>query len=467
MNIVDCLYSLNKWWASEKVDNAFLYKRIRNEFSQIVKCLGDDNIITLTGPRGSGKTTLLYQTVDYLIKMKTPSSRIIMFSGDEPALFIDSAGIFDILKAYTAAILQEEIDELSSFIYVIIDEINRIKDWRSMFKKRFHAGMKIKFIITAPTLSLLFPQVSDELPVGFIHIPINPLTPQQFIEFYCSYKNNDFDYITYKSLLPDCQLFDDPAQYVDSIFANINHFASFRREKTAMLGEYLLAGGYPLYFEAKDLTSWQHRLNSEIIDRSLYSDILSNNNIKSPENLKKLLFLIAASNGHEQAYANIGKTIHLNTVTIINHLNMLFSNRFITICENYSGQNRGVSRKNKRIYLRDCGIKNALIRNTEIPNDEFEREIKSCCVTLAGDYTEKNGGNLYFWRNNQSEVDIVLEKNNSLLPISIIYKNDISRRDLRGIKSFRRNTFSHKALVITKDTLAADDEIYYLPFWLI
>lgn len=129
--------------------------------------------------------------------------------------------------------------------------------------------------------------------------------------------------------------------------------------------------------------------------------------------------------------------------------------------------NNKIIRKNKRIIVRDGGIKNALIRKSELNSDEIESEIKNFCVTMASDYAENNDASVYFWRNNQAEVDILIGKGDLLLPVSVIYKNDIAKRDIRGVKAFNRAYYNRKAIIVTKDTLAIADNICFVPFWLI
>jgi predicted AAA+ superfamily ATPase len=467
MNLVDSLHALNKWWKVGKVNNTFLYKRIRSEFSNIVKSMGSDKILILTGPHGCGKTTLFYHTIDYLINLKTPPERIIMFSGDEPLLFGHNTGLQDVLNAYSSALLHEDIDALTAPVYIFIDEVHALKNWLQIVKRYYDRGSKLKFILSAPSRPLMLLHGIDELGSRCTEILIAPLSPQQFIEFHGVYKNSGFDNITYKSLMPRRSLFDNPREYVNSLIGNIHNLTAFRAQKMELFREYMLAGGYPSYFVCDSLTAWQNKLSGETIDLSLYCDILSNCNTKSPEKFKKLLYQIAADNGREQSYAQIGKNLSLNTVTIMNHIRLLSENGFITVCENYSGRKIGVSRKNKQIFLRDSGIKNALLRRTNITPSDLEDEIKNACVSMCEDFTEKNAGSVFFWRSNSSEADIVLDKGFTLLPISVNLKNNISKRDFRGLNAFSKTYFNRDALVITRDALSIENNVYLVPYWLI
>ena len=467
MNMVNCLYKLNKWWQIEKVENAFYFKRIRSEISSIVRGTHENRILAVTGPRGCGKTTLFYQSIDYLLKMKTPANRILMISGGEPALFTRSPRLKDILAAYADGVLHEELEHAGAPVFIFIDEIHRIDGWQADIEAYMAATSRIKFIVSAPNLALLYPTGRESLRPRTTELFISPLSPQQFIEFYCAYRESSFDYITYKSLLPDVGLIDNPGEYVNSIFNNLSSFSGFRQEKLRMINDYILAGGYPGYFQLGSLGAWQDLQLDKLIDNRLYGDIVSNYTIKSPEKLKNLLYLIASGNGEEQAYATIGRQLSLNTVTIINHILLLARNGLILVNENFSGKRTGISRKNKRFYVRDSGVRNSLIRRSVLNPDEYVQDVKNICVAIAADYTEKNGGRVCFWRSNQSELDILIECRYSLTPVQIIYKDDISRRDLRSIHTFMRSNPGRNAIVVTKDTLAVENNIYFVPFWLI
>ena len=96
--------------------------------------------------------------------------------------------------------------------------------------------------------------------------------------------------------------------------------------------------------------------------------------------------------------------------------------------------------------------------------------IETLCVRDALSACNQNFWKLYYWREGTDEVDIVIDKKLSLLPIEVKFRKDSKTHEekLRGfIKKFSKNITIEEALFITKDTLDYMDKIYHIPFWLV
>ncbi len=295
-----------------------------------------------------------------------------------------------------------------------------------------------------------------------------PLTQPQFAEFYGAYKSSDIDLIRFKSLLPGTSLFSDPKGYYEELSANIYPLSEFKPYKAKIMNEYLLCGGYPGYFSSASTVEWQASL-LKIIDHTLYFDIAAAYNIKSPQKLKKLLYLIAAKGDHEQSYGSIGRALYVDTSTIIGYISFLHDSGFASAAENYSlnsNKNGRVIRKNKRFYIFDTGICNSLLRNTDTAVN-YGGFVTQSCRYMACEYAIDAGGEIFFWKDGNREVDIVVSVGNTLLPISVNYQADFSDRCAKFLKVFMRLHGAKNAVIITKDILKSEDGIFYIPYWMI
>lgn len=466
MNAVYSLYKINHWWQAGDVEPFYLHKRIRSEFSDIVKDLENNKIEEIVGPVCTGKTTLLYQTVDYLLKLNVPQKRIVMFGGDDAFIFGEYRSIGSILEAYTTQVLHEDIYALKSPVYVLIDDIEFIEDWQIYLVNYLAKAARLKFIIVQTMSS---GRLDELLPANLREkITVMPLSQQQFSEFYSAYKETDFDVIKYKSMMPKFSVFENTDEYCDILSQSTFALNSLKPTKAQIIDEYLRFGGFPAYFESSGSEHWPSALRY-IIDRGLYCDVVLSQSIKSPQKLKKLLYFIAAYGGHEQAYGTLGRALYVDTATIISYVSGLCAGGYTAVAENYSqnaAEGGHVIRKNKRIYVLDLGIRNFLLRAGELTH-EYEKLVINSCFLSAYTFAAQNGGSVFFWKDGRRDVDIVLEIGGELTACSVQYEKQLSDHKLKALKAFMKAEHVQNSIVVTKDVLKHEDGICYIPFWLI
>jgi len=466
MDIIRSLHKINRWWMTGTVDKPFLYKVVRTEFEQIKARLDDRRILSLIGPRRVGKSTLIYQTISHLLKNNIAPKRILLFSGDEPALFSRNETIDDILDGYAKEILNQNLEEMTKKIYVFIDEIHVIPNWQLYVKSFYDKHYNIKFIISGSSSTHLFKDSKESLLGRIEDIYILPLGIKQFTKFYCDYREN-IDIEQLELLTPDFSLYDNIEGYYEIIKENKYELNNFESTMNKIIKHYLLVGGYPEYFDTENILLWQKRLVDDIITRGLYRDIVSIYNIKNPEILEKLMYYIAANSGGEYSYSSVAQTLGVDAVTISSYINYLSQAFFIGVCDNYSPNIGKVIRKNKKIYIADSGIRNAMLKNDVLSPEDQGYEVENSCILSARRYSEPENYTVYFWRDNQKETDIVIDKKLEVLPIEVKYRNTVSAKDLKGFFSFMERFHSKTGIVITKNYLECKDNVYYIPFWLI
>lgn len=469
MFLLNAEYSLsriNSWWKTGEVEQFLLHKRIRSEFSEIVRSIGDRTITNIQGPACVGKTALLYHTVHYLLGLKTEPRRIVMFGGNDDMIFGEYGSIGSVLEAYSTGILHENIYELKSPVYVLIDDVELIDDWQVYALNYTRKTANLKFIVA----QCLSKQSRNDplLPENFnTQVTVMPLTQTQFTDFYSAYVGVDIDIIAFKSLLPDCHVLADPADYYSQLASGSFALSAARPSKARVTEAYLQNGGYPGFFRSADNAAWHSELLGMVLERGIYRDIAAIQNIKSPQKLKKLMYLIAAYGAVEQSYGNIGRTLYIDTATIINYTAGLQYGGYAAVAENYSAQatGSGVVRKNKRMYVLDTGMRNALLKKESVMSD-LNPLVLNSCFYMAQSYAIQTGSRVYFWRDGRHNVDIVVD-GKQLLPISISYEKEVLPSTLKSINSFMRSCGADTALIITRDQLKRNGNIYSIPYWLL
>lgn len=269
-----------------------------------------------------------------------------------------------------------------------------------------------------------------------------------------------------EQLLPDMALFDNAEEYYNILAQNKYKLSEYEAPMNKIIKDYLLDGGYPEYFDVNNILLWQKRLTDDIISRGLYRDVVSIYNIKNPEILERLMYYIAANSGGEHSYSSIAQTLGIDTVTVSSYMSYLSQAFFICICDNYSPNVGKVIRKNKKVYIADSGIRNAMLRNVELSPKDEGFQVENCSVQMARNYSAPQNHFVYFWRDNQKETDIVIDKKIELLPIEVKYRNTILDRDIKGLLTFMEKYQTKSGIVITKSCLDKKENVYYIPFWM-
>ncbi|MDR2670371.1 MAG: ATP-binding protein [Oscillospiraceae bacterium] len=466
--LTSALKRLNRWWRSGAVDRDFIYSTVRSEFHAVARQLKKRRILAVVGPRRVGKSTLLFQTIDHLLKAGTKPAHVLFFSGDEPALFTEANTIGDILTAYETDILQQNLEDLTETVYVVIDEIHFISNWQQWLKSYYDRKYRIKFIVSGSSSTHLFHGARESLLGRMDTVNILPLSFDQFAVFHDVYRGGG-GVLGLRALLPGFSFFDDPLGYAQALMARSSEVEACRILAGRVFNEYLLVGGYPEFFASDSILLWQKQLTEDIITRGLFRDIVGIYTVKNPELLEKLLYFVAANSGQPHAYATLAQTLGIDFQTVSNYLSYLKSAFMVGILDNYSTNIGKVVRKNKKLYITDCGLRNALLRAPMLEDGALGHIAEGCAVTAALAYAQENLYAVNYWSasGGHKEVDIVLDKKISALPIEVKFRGKVSDEDLSGIRAFCKTFGAGAGAVITKDTLDAHDGTALVPLWMV
>lgn len=468
MNIRESLITSNIWWKNEKINPQFLLGRKREEFDTIIGQLDEKRILSIIGPRRVGKSTLIYQTINYLLEdRKIDKKRILFFSGDDPSLFFhENDKLSDVLETYFNEILEENVTKLHSKVYIFIDEIHFIKNWQNYLKVCFDRKYNIKFIVTGSSSLHLFKDANESLLGRIENIYVLPLTFHQFLNFHRTYVTEDEDIH-----LPKFD-FENPEESFKKL-ENIYDNQELRLMIQKVLNEYILVGGYPEYFEERNIEIWQKRLADDIITRGIYKDILTMYNIKSPEILEKLMYYIADNSSQTFSYSGMTGNFSIDTVTLISYIGYLKQAFLINVLENYSTNIGKIIRSNKKLSILDNGIQNSLLKRKEIDSNHVGHIIESMVDFDIRLLCERENYNQYYYRNsNKEEIDIILDRKIDVIPIEVKFTNQIEMADYQAIKQFivknRENKIGKTkyGIVVTKNIYKKEDNLYFIPYWL-
>ena len=192
----------------------------------------------------------------------------------------------------------------------------------------------------------------------------------------------------------------------------IKNHSSFH-EAAGNLNWILVFGLYPsiynlTYEEAK-------RDLQEIASSYLYKDILMFENIKNSSLILDLLQLLALQIGNEVSYNELATKLGINVRTVERYIDLL-EKCFIVFSLRALRRNlrNEVSRKSKKIYFYDLGIRNSIIQNfnkVDLRQDVGNLWENFCIIErLKRNQTLNFQANKYFWRMySGQEIDYIEE----------------------------------------------------------
>ncbi|MEI6286591.1 MAG: ATP-binding protein [Bacillota bacterium] len=455
----DLLFGLNPWWRTATVDSA--PDAERTELAAIVEELDNLRRATIiTGPRRTGKSTLLMQTIRQLIAQGVAAGRICFLDCAEPGL--QGITLSAIWNEYFSEILSEPLAGLTSTVYIVIDEIHFSPDWQLYIKSVIDKRLKVKFLISGSSATALFNNAKDSL-MGRTHtVKILPLTFRQFLRF----KNH----LNTGEKIPLLDL-PEPPELAD--FASIKQLCAefdvryYSPYALTLFSEYLAAGGYPEYFLSKNMIVWQKYLTEDIIDYGLYRDIVAFYKVRQPDLLKKIMFYVAANQGAALPVATLAMELSADRSTVNEYLEYLQDAAMLTVVSNYSANIGKTLRKNKKYYVSDCGIRNALLKRRDFGPAEEGHLAETAALSALRKTADIDFGAINYYRENSREIDFIVDTNNAIIPVEVKYRNSIAASDIKTLVDFVTQRNLPAGIVLTKTKLQISEKIAFVPVWLV
>lgn len=359
----------------------------RDLFAQLLKGLAPNKVVVLYGPRRVGKTTLLQRIATHLKKVKYVDG--------------EDRGIQEI---FSSTRIQTLKNFLGSYQCLIVDEAQKIP----------HIGANLKLIVDhIPALQVI---ASGSASFSLAEELGEPLTGRK--------KTLKLFPLSLRELL--------------------GHFGE--ENQTSLVEQMLLYGGYP---EGVSLDNDERAAYlKELINASLFRDILEMENIRNPKKLQDLLILLAFQIGKEVSLSELGTQLELHKDTVFRYLDLLEKAFVLINIRGFSRNLRKEVTKSSRYYFYDNGIRNALINNFNPLRlrDDLGALWENFVVVehLKKQAYENQLVNNYFWRTyDQQEIDWVEEREGRLFAYEIKWKapSRPKRAPSNWLKSYPKASF--------------------------
>ena len=383
---------------------------IRSQSNDLIMRLQEPRrtIQVVAGPRQVGKTTLVKQVLQQL---------------STPSRFFNADGVEPDDKDWIAA-RWEEVRALMHFnqyqeMVLVIDEVHKINNWSEQVKREWDADtfndVNIKVVLLGSSRLLLKKGLTESLAGRF---EILSMTHWSFQEMQ------------------------------EAFGWDINQYVYF--------------GGYPgsapyVNNEAR----WRKYMRESIIAPAIEKDVLQTTYIYKPALMHQLFHLGCAYSGELLSY---NKMLGLlqdagNATTLVNYLEVLGESKLLTGLPKYV---KDASRKYRTIPKLQVYNNALLTALTEGVSYEkvftdpqlWGRWVESAVGCYLLDKADELDCDLFYWREDNEEVDFVLRRADKLLAIEV---KSGKRQSNSGLSTFRQMYNPQHSLVVGGQALPLED----------
>ena len=383
---------------------------IRSQSNDLIMRLQEPRrtIQVVAGPRQVGKTTLVKQVLQQL---------------STPSRFFNADGVEPDDKDWIAA-RWEEVRALMHFnqyqeMVLVIDEVHKINNWSEQVKREWDADtfndVNIKVVLLGSSRLLLKKGLTESLAGRF---EILSMTHWSFQEMQ------------------------------EAFGWDINQYVYF--------------GGYPgsapyVNNEAR----WRKYMRESIIAPAIEKDVLQTTYIYKPALMHQLFHLGCAYSGELLSY---NKMLGLlqdagNATTLVNYLEVLGESKLLTGLPKYV---KDASRKYRTIPKLQVYNNALLTALTEGVSYEkvftdpqlWGRWVESAVGCYLLDKADELDCDLFYWREDNEEVDFVLRRADKVLAIEV---KSGKRQSNSGLSTFRQMYNPQHSLVVGGQALPLED----------
>lgn len=388
----------------------------REIFPEIVSHLEKEGVTIVTGSRQTGKTTLLHQLRDYLIKQKEVKPSHIKFFNLDLITDLESLkSQQDFIKFINEELLKER------FLYIFIDEIQRLENPGKFLKGIYDLGLSIKLIVSGSSSLEIKSKIFESL-VGRKRVFY--LWPFSFKEYLSCFE-------------PDL------IKILDKGPSEIN-----KRKILNHLYEFIVFGGYPKVTLTKTKEEKLQVLN-EIYSSYVERDIVGFLKIKNPLIFTKLVTLLADQVGSLVNFKELSNSLRINFRTIENYIFALENTFVFKIIRPYFTNVRKELTKMPKIYFADNGLRNFAIKNFRDFSESLEKG--KLLENFAFSTLLKNWkGSINFWRTkDKNEVDFILKDYyGNIIPLEVKAVPLKEPEITKGLRSFIERYKPSKAFIL-------------------
>lgn len=396
----------NPWWQAKSVPAA-LRRTVERPLARLLwRALVEPRLErshVIVGPRRVGKTTTMYQTVQRLLDRGVPANRLIWLRLDHPLLLR-----FDLGSLIQWAIRTARATTLNP-VYLFLDELTYAREWDLWLKTVHDDHWPVRIAATSSnSLDLRSKRVESGIGRWDEHY----LAPYLFSE--------------YLALVDDARQITTGASFAETLGACLDNPPRLdgleaRRRRFSLIGgfpELLIAAGNadaPGQSSEEDiLLDSQRRLRSDAVEKAVYKDIPQSVEIRNPELLERLLYVLGGQISGVMSPQNICNSLQgLSQPTFDRYLGYLERSFLVFTLQNYSGSEGARQRRGRKVYFIDGAVRNAALQRGVTPlrnPEEMGVLIENLSASHLHALCQQTSVRTFYWRDSKNaEVDIVYD----------------------------------------------------------
>jgi len=421
----------NPWWETGGVPKPFLPAFKRFAFNKILAYLALKRIIIIKGPRRTGKTTLFYQLIDYFLKKGVNPQDVLYLSFDDPLLKLP---LEKILEEF-AVIRGKSLTSGKTLIF--LDEAQFLPNWELIVKLYYDRHYPIDFFVSGSAISLLT-QRKESLAGRTIEEVMLPFSFAEVAAF--ELRNPKF-----QRLLEDLGgiKFEQLPQAL----------ISFESKLKILLSRFLKFGGFP-HLLRQPPEFLRKLLQEDVVQKVVFRDLVELFNIREPSSLEKLLNFLGQNTASIVNLTTLSSNLGISRPAVEQYIAYLEQSLLFFRLRKFSHSPKERLRSNPKGHVVDPGL-GALFGAS---NDQLLE------TAVAASLFAKHGRNLSFWRDQNHEVDLVIE-NKDILPIEV--KNTKKTKIPNSLSYFMNKQNLSQGIVVYQGDFAVKKEgkkrIYFTP----
>ncbi|BDZ83880.1 ATPase [Claveliimonas bilis] len=438
--VIKVLRQYNPWWRTPSAIKEESKPHKRLAYYEALKILTHKTIrrfAVLSGMRRVGKTTILYQIIDHLIDRGINPGNILYATFDNPILKL--VNVENVLSIY------EGMYPIEGTRYILFDEVQYTENWELWMKVIYDSRKDIRLIATGSASPILERGAADS---GTGRWSVLKIPTMSFYE-YCRLLGLDLPVLEDELRLSELQDFSSAqlGSLMDKFTPLQNHF-----------NRYLMIGGFPELVLSDDDVYAQRMLREDVVDKVIKRDVLSLFNIRSPLLMEKL-FLYLCMNSTEIFNATTAAKELENTsiTTVESYIKALEMSNLIYLAKPMDVGSKGALKGKPKIFIADAAIRNAVLMIDDVLSDEKElgAMVETTVYKHMVSFYQGSPAQLGYFRkakNNQKEVDVVVELPRQKILCEVKYRNNSHIAETDAIVELCRDeqTKVTNAFLITK-----------------